>query len=186
MLAHGIVSGALFFCIGIIYERFKSRFLWYYGGVAFLLPLYSIFLFIFILANISFPTTSNFIGEMLLFIGIFKDNFVIGFFAALSMFWGVIYNVWTYNRICFGNIKFNYNVFAKHGTHSEINTTTENLINKTYLDIDKVDFYILSLLIFLLFLTGINSSLILDYVSINSTVIVDRSIHILSEVTLSN
>ncbi len=186
MLAHGIVSGALFFCIGIIYERFKSRFLWYYGGVAFLLPLYSIFLFIFILANISFPTTSNFIGEMLLFIGIFKDNFVIGFFAALSMFWGVIYNVWTYNRICFGNIKFNYNVFAKHGTHSEINTTTENLINKTYLDIDKVDFYILSLLTFLLFLTGINSSLILDYVSINSTVIVDRSIHILSEVTLSN
>ena len=114
MLAHGIVSGALFFCIGIIYERFKSRFLWYYGGLAFILPLYSIFFFIFILANISFPTTSNFIGEMLLFLGIFKDNFLIGIFAALSMFWGVIYNVWTYNRICFGNIKFNYDQNARH------------------------------------------------------------------------
>jgi NADH-quinone oxidoreductase subunit M len=86
MLAHGIVSGALFFCIGIIYERFKSRFLWYYGGLAFILPIYSIFFFIFILANISFPTTSNFVGEMLLFLGIFKDNFLIGIFAALSMF----------------------------------------------------------------------------------------------------
>jgi NADH:ubiquinone oxidoreductase subunit 4 (subunit M) len=57
------------------------------------MPLYSIFLFIFILANISFPTTSNFIGEMLLFVGIFKDNFIIGFFAMFSMFWGIIYNV---------------------------------------------------------------------------------------------
>ncbi len=191
MLAHGIVSGALFFCIGIIYERFKSRFLWYYGGVAFLLPLYSIFLFIFILANISFPTTSNFIGEMLLFLGIFKDNFIIGFFAALSMFWGVIYNVWTYNRICFGNIKFNYNVFAKHHSQNfffKNSETKENALDEkkslTYLDIDKTDFYILTFLTFLLFLTGINSSLILDYISINSTVIVDRSIHLLNEITL--
>jgi len=86
MLAHGLVSGALFFCIGIIYERVKSRFLWYYGGLAFILPVYSIFLFLFILANISFPTTCNFIGEMLLFMGIFKDNFTVGVFASLSMF----------------------------------------------------------------------------------------------------
>jgi NADH:ubiquinone oxidoreductase subunit 5 (subunit L)/multisubunit Na+/H+ antiporter MnhA subunit len=118
MLAHGIVSGALFFCIGIIYDRFKSRFLWYFGGLAFILPLYSIFFFIFILANISFPTTSNFIGEMLLFLGIFKDNFIIGILATLSMFWGVIYNVWTYNRICFGNIKVN------------LQSINKNLINK--------------------------------------------------------
>jgi hypothetical protein len=54
----------------------------------------------------------------------------------------------------------------------------------TYLDIDKTDFYILTFLTFLLFLTGINSSLILDYISINSTVIVDRSIHLLNEITL--
>lgn len=252
MLAHGIVSGALFFCIGIIYERFKSRFLWYYGGVAFLLPVYAIFLFIFILANISFPTTSNFIGEMLLFLGIFKDNFIIGIFAALSMFWGIIYNMWTYNRICFGNIKINYNSNAKHISHRILRKNISNinseiqlalntdrklekevffakkrqnvweqsrlfpmknsiydicltyiewfntksrailyLIQKTYfpkefvdvkepnpnlnhIDIDYIDFFILFLLTFLLFLTGIFSSIILDYISINSTLLIDR------------
>ncbi len=175
MLAHGIVSGALFFCIGIIYERFKTRFLWYYGGIAFILPLYSIYLFIFILANISFPMTSNFIGEMLLFIGIFKDNFVIGFFAVLSMFWGVIYNVWTYNRICFGNIKVNYTQFNKQ-PHSVKHTVSN--FNK---DIDKNDFYILAILTFLLLLTGIFSSIILDYVSLNSTLLVDKNFLMLHE-----
>jgi len=216
MLAHGIVSGALFFCIGIIYERVKSRFLWYYGGLAFLMPLYSIFLFIFILANISFPTTSNFIGEMLLFVGIFKDNFIIGFFAMFSMFWGIIYNVWTYNRICFGNIKFNYNRLAKHShisysdhfkrvVESELfkrdvdfvenhvpkekrdkispdlfwnkineyyfgNTKTNSHI--TYFDIDKKDFYILFLLTFLLFLTGIYSNCILNYISVQNEILI--------------
>lgn len=93
MLAHGIVSGALFFCIGILYERFKSRFLWYYGGLAFIMPIYSFFFFIYILANISFPLTSNFIGEMLLFFGIFQDKFIIGVIATFSMFFGVLYNM---------------------------------------------------------------------------------------------
>lgn len=186
MLAHGIVSGALFFCIGIIYERFKSRFLWYYGGVAFILPVYSIFLFIFILANISFPTTSNFIGEMLLFLGIFKDNFIIGVFAALSMFWGVIYNVWTYNRICFGNIKLDYTLLAKHShTHFQLKINKKDNSKKFshYIDIDRIDFYILFILTFFLMLTGIYSPIILDYISINSTLIIDRAVHILNHIT---
>lgn len=250
MLAHGLVSGALFFCIGIIYERVKSRFLWYYGGLAFILPVYSIFLFLFILANISFPTTSNFIGEMLLFMGIFKDNFIIGVFAALSMFWGVIYNVWTYNRICFGNIKFNFNKNAKHAhIHNEkisennlkpveyselqfseyrsqdleyvanfkINkemkkrdpqgfrqkfityyfdslkkTSVEELNIKLHdlylstskhLDIDRKDFFILFILTFGVFFTGIYSTFILDYITINSTAIVS---HTISQLDLIN
>lgn len=252
MLAHGLVSGALFFCIGIIYERVKSRFLWYYGGAAFILPIYSVFLFYFILANISFPTTSNFIGEMLLFVGIFKDNFIIGVFAGLSMFWGVIYNVWTYNRICFGNIKFNFDKTAKHAhIHSESTiekTDFSNLPNskdlsvseyefrhleyladsslrklmdkrdkngyglkigswyfarlsksvfdfknqklaeysKNYsmqLDIDYKDFYILLILTFLVFFTGVYSTFILDYITINSTAIVTHSISQLQWIT---
>lgn len=164
MLAHGLVSGALFFCIGIIYERLKSRFLWYYGGIAFIMPLYSIFLFIFTLANISFPTTSNFIGEMLLFMGICKDNIVICVFGALSMFWGVIYSIWTYNRMCFGNIKISYDTKALHHTPTIVMQ-----------DIDKKDFWILSILTFCVFITGIFSSLILDYITINNTLIFDRS-----------
>jgi proton-translocating NADH-quinone oxidoreductase chain M len=201
MLAHGIVSGALFFCIGIIYERFKSRFLWYYGGIAFVLPLFSIFFFIFILANISFPLTSNFIGEMLLFAGIFKDNFTIGVFSALSMFWGVIYNIWTYNRICFGNLKFYYTKdnLAPH-LHEQNNTVIssladlqlkpinwqlrQNLFKNTFLnksslstpilskhstDINHNDFYILMILTICLIITGIYSSIILDYIAPNTT-----------------
>jgi proton-translocating NADH-quinone oxidoreductase chain M len=163
MIAHGIVSGALFFCIGILYERFKSRFLWYYGGIAFILPIYSIFLFIFILANISFPMTSNFIGEMLLFLGIFKDNFIIGVFACTSMFWGIIYNIWTYNRISFGNIKLPY--------------TEQKNSHNFFKDINKKDLYILSILLFFLILTGIYSSLILDYITLNSTRIVDKNFY---------
>ncbi len=163
MIAHGIVSGALFFCIGIIYERYATRFIWYYGGVAFILPLYSIFFLIFTLANISFPTSSNFIGEMLLFLGIFRDNFILGTVASLSMFWGAIYSVWTYNRVCFGNIK----------------TFTTKPIKME--DIDKQDFSILFFLVFLLLLTGIYSSSILDYISINTTIIVNRAVNIIEQ-----
>jgi NADH-quinone oxidoreductase subunit M len=166
MIAHGIVSGALFFCIGIIYERYATTFIWYYGGVAFILPVYSIFFLIFTLANISFPTSSNFIGEMLLFLGIFRDNFILGTVASLSMFWGAIYSVWTYNRICFGNIKtFSLKPF------------------KAY-DIDKQDFNILFLLVFLLMLTGIYSSSILDYITINTTIIINRAVNIIEQTSL--
>lgn len=167
MIAHGIVSGALFFCIGIIYERYATRFIWYYGGIAFILPIYSIFFLIFTLANISFPTSSNFIGEMLLFLGIFRDNFILGTFASLSMFFGAIYSIWTYNRICFGNIK----LFSKHIFKTE--------------DLDKQDFSILFLLTFLLFLTGIYSSSILDYITINTSIIINRAINIIEQTSLT-
>lgn len=165
MIAHGIVSGALFFCIGIIYERYATRFIWYYGGVAFVLPLYSIFFLIFTLANISFPTSSNFIGEMLLFLGIFRDNFLLGTIASLSMFWGAIYSVWTYNRVCFGNIK----TFATKGLK--------------FSDIDKQDFSILFFLVFFLMLTGVYSSSILDYISANTTLIISRAQFIIEEIS---
>ena len=168
MIAHGIVSGALFFCIGIIYERYGTRFIWYYGGVAFILPIYSIFFLIFTLANISFPTSSNFIGEMLLFIGIFKDNFVLGTVSSLTMFWGAIYSIWTYNRICFGNIK---------------TFTTKKM--KTS-DIDKQDFSILGLLLILLLFTGVYSSTILDYCSANTESIVSRAHIIIEQISLIN
>lgn len=221
MLAHGIVSGALFFCIGILYERFKSRFLWYFGGAIFILPFFGFFFFMFILANISFPMTCNFIGEMLLFIGIFKDNFLIGIFAGLSMFWGVIYNIWTYNRICFGNLKMQYyfnsktliyqkNFFDLNNNNSFLNFKKNykfnqkfyvwlipffNFINNIYkilnnfffkyfkfnyskisIDIDKKDYYILSILFFILIISGLNSNFLLEYISLNDLYIIQNVI----------
>jgi len=75
MIAHGIVSGALFFLIGSIYDRYATRSLIYFGGLTQVMPYFSFYLLFFTLANISFPGTCNFIGELLIFVGVFQANF---------------------------------------------------------------------------------------------------------------
>jgi NADH-quinone oxidoreductase subunit M len=75
MLSHGIVSGALFFAVGSLYERYTVRSLKYFGGLTYFYPLFSIVFLTFFLANISFPLTSSFIGEFLIFMGFFKQSF---------------------------------------------------------------------------------------------------------------
>jgi len=74
MIAHGIVSPALFFCIGVVYDRYHTRSIKYYSGLVQVMPLFCIFLFIFTLANMSFPGTSNFVGELLILAGVFGAN----------------------------------------------------------------------------------------------------------------
>jgi NADH:ubiquinone oxidoreductase subunit 4 (subunit M) len=75
MLSHGVVSGALFFAVGTIYERYSVRSLKYFGGLTFFYPLFAIVFLIFSMANISFPLTSSFVGEFLIFMGLFKQSF---------------------------------------------------------------------------------------------------------------
>jgi NADH-quinone oxidoreductase subunit M len=75
MLSHGIVSGALFFCVGVLYSRYSVRSLEYYGGLAVLHPLFAIVFLVFSLANISFPLTSSFVGEFLILMGFLQTNF---------------------------------------------------------------------------------------------------------------
>jgi len=72
MVGHGVVSAALFFCVGVLYDRYHSRLLRYYGGLAAVMPLFATFFLTFSLANMGFPGTSNFIGEILVFLGIFS------------------------------------------------------------------------------------------------------------------
>ena len=74
MIGHGIVSSALFFCVGELYDRYHTRSLKQYSGLAQVMPLFSIFFLIFTLANMSFPGTSNFVGELLILTGIFEQN----------------------------------------------------------------------------------------------------------------
>jgi NADH-quinone oxidoreductase subunit M len=74
-LSHGVVSGALFFCVGSLYDRYSVRSLKYYGGLTYVYPLLSLVFLIFFLANISFPLTSSFVGEFLILMGLFKTNF---------------------------------------------------------------------------------------------------------------
>jgi len=93
MLSHGIVSGALFFSVGVVYERYSARSIKYFGGLAFFCPLFAIIFLIFSLANISFPLTSSFIGEFLIFMGVFQYSALTTFFACTSMVLGAIYTL---------------------------------------------------------------------------------------------
>ena len=105
MIAHGIVSLALFFLVGILYKRFKTRILNYYSGLIFLMPNFVFFLFLFSLANFAFPLTSNFIGEILIILGLFQKHFLIGFFVVISSIFGGIYSLWFLNRVCLGTLR---------------------------------------------------------------------------------
>lgn len=104
MLSHGLVSSGLFLLIGILYDRYKSRLLFYYGGIVQVMPLWSIFFFIFILANLSFPGTSNFIGELLVLMGLVQKNTFATLLASTTLILGAAYCIWCFNRITFGSV----------------------------------------------------------------------------------
>jgi NADH:ubiquinone oxidoreductase subunit 4 (subunit M) len=93
MVGHGVVSTALFFCVGVLYDRYHSRLLRYYGGLVTVMPLFSFFFFAFTLANMSFPGTSNFLGELLLFLGIFGNNNVTLIFSTAGIVLSAVYSV---------------------------------------------------------------------------------------------
>lgn len=102
MVAHGFVSGGLFVCVGILYDRYHIRLLKSYGGLNLYMPLFSIFFLLFTLANISFPGSFNFLGEFFVLIGIFRQNIS---FAILIMFVMIIstcYSFWLYNKVFSG------------------------------------------------------------------------------------
>lgn len=112
LLSHGIVSSALFICIGFLYERYHTRIILYYKGISIIMPLFIFFLFFFILANASLPGTSNFTGEFLVLLGIFEYNKFIIFFLILGLFYSALVNFWIYNKIAFGDIKKSYIKFS--------------------------------------------------------------------------
>lgn len=93
MLSHGLVSSALFFLIGVLYERYNSRYLLYYGGVATSMPVYSFCFLFFSLSNLAFPGTSNFIGELLVLIGISNKNVSLLILTASGMLFSSIYSI---------------------------------------------------------------------------------------------
>lgn len=102
MLSHGFVSSALFICVGIIYDRYKSRLVRYYGGLTQLMPFLSFFFFMFSLANMSFPGTSSFIGEFFVLLAAFEISPLLCFYACFGMILNGVYVIWLFNRIFFG------------------------------------------------------------------------------------
>lgn len=107
-ISHGFVSGAMFFMVGILYDRYHSRLLSYYGGLVHMMPVYSVFFLIFTMANIALPGTSSFVGEFLLLSGIYKTNVISCIVGAIGVILCGAYSLWLYNRILFGNLKIAY------------------------------------------------------------------------------
>lgn len=105
MLSHGVVSSALFLCVGVIYDRHKTRIIKYYSGLTVKMPLFSMIFLFFILANMGFPGTSSFVSEFLVLTGSFKSNVFVTVVATTGVIWGAAYSIWLYNRVMFGNIR---------------------------------------------------------------------------------
>jgi len=150
-ISHGFVSGGMFLLIGILYDRYHSRFLYYYGGIVHFMPIYAALFLIFTLANIALPGTSSFTGEFLLLTGIYKTNVVTAIVAALGVILCGGYSLWLYNRVVFGNIKVNYTL--------------------RFTDVNLREFSIMFPLFLFILLMGIYPTYFLSYIHLASNAI---------------
>jgi proton-translocating NADH-quinone oxidoreductase chain M len=148
MIAHGIIAAGLFISIGYLYKRYKVRTITYYGGLARVMPLFSTFMFIFTLGNMNMPGTSNFIGELLILIGVGHISLYITLISAIGSAVGSLCSIWLWTKIMFGDIKTTYLTKFK--------------------DLSRKEFYILLPLILINFTIGIFTNEYIDtiYVSI--------------------
>ena len=126
MISHGIISAALFLCVGVLYERMHTREIKRYGGIVDVMPKYSIVLMVFTLGALGLPGTTGFVGEFLILMGAFKDNFLVAVIASLGVILGAAYMLWLYKRVVFGELT---------------NINLKNLV-----DLNKSEILILSLL----------------------------------------
>ncbi|MEH6720853.1 MAG: NADH-quinone oxidoreductase subunit M [Aurantimonas endophytica] len=102
MLSHGLVSGALFLCVGVIYDRMHTREIAAYGGLVSRMPNYAVVMLIFTMANVGLPGTSGFVGEFLTLIGVFQVNSWVAIFAATGVILSAAYALWLYRRVIYG------------------------------------------------------------------------------------
>ena len=147
MISHGLVSAALFFSVGVLYERTHSRLINNYGGLVSIMPKYAIVLMVFTLGAIGLPGTSGFIGEFLILMGTFKKSFLVATIASLGVILAAAYMLWLYKRIIFGEILKN-----------EL---------KKLMDINKSELLILTLLVFPIILFGFYPEPLLSTVEIS-------------------
>ncbi|MEA2835150.1 MAG: NADH-quinone oxidoreductase subunit, partial [Methylobacteriaceae bacterium] len=105
MISHGLVSGALFLCVGVVYDRMHTREISAYGGLVQRMPLYAVAFMIFTLANVGLPGTSGFVGEFLTLVGAFQANTWVAFFATTGVILSACYALYLYRRIIFGVIE---------------------------------------------------------------------------------
>ena len=146
MISHGLVSSALFLCVGVIYDRMHSRQIADYGGLVNKMPYYAAFFMVFTMASIGLPSTSGFVGEFLTIIGTFQVNKLVSILAAVGVVLGACYMLWLYARVVLGEIK---------------NKKLNNIK-----DVNSIEFIVLSAISLLILITGIYPSSILRYLDI--------------------
>jgi NADH-quinone oxidoreductase subunit M len=104
MVSHGLISGAMFLCVGVLYDRVHSRQIADYGGVANTMPVFAAFMVLFAMANAGLPGTSGFVGEFMVIIASFKANFWYAFLAATTLVLGAAYTLWMIKRVLYGEV----------------------------------------------------------------------------------
>jgi len=142
MLSHGVISGALFFCVGVIYDRMHTREISFYGGLAKSMPLFAALFMLFTMANVGLPGTSGFVGEILTMVGAYKVNPWIAFGAAFGMILSAVYALHLFRGVVFGEV-----------TNEKLNDI---------LDLDKREIIILSVLGVMTLVLGVYPSLVTD------------------------
>jgi NADH-quinone oxidoreductase subunit M len=104
MVSHGIVSGALFLCVGVVYDRMHTREISAYGGLVYRMPIYAFIFLVFTMANVGLPGTSGFVGEFLTLVGTFKVNIPVATIATLGVILSAGYALWLYRKMIFGKL----------------------------------------------------------------------------------
>jgi NADH-quinone oxidoreductase subunit M len=104
MISHGFISGALFLCVGVLYDRLHSRQIGDYGGVVNTMPVFAVFMVLFSMANSGLPGTSGFVGEFMVILASYKANFWFAFLAATTLILGAAYSLWLVKRVIFGAV----------------------------------------------------------------------------------
>ena len=153
MISHGLVSAALFLCVGVVYERMHSRLIATYGGIVTLMPKYALLFMVFTLAAVGLPGTSGFIGEFLILMGAFKKSFLVAIIASSGVILGAAYMLWLYKRVIFGQ-----------------------LINKELLkmlDLNKSEIFILSCLAIPILLFGFYPEPLLNTIDVSISNLID-------------
>jgi len=135
MLSHGLISAALFLCVGVLYDRYNSRMISTYGGLANMMPKFAVVFMVFTLAALGLPGTSGFVGEFLVLVGVFQKSTIVTVLASTGIILAAAYMLWLYGRVIFGKLR--------------------DLDPKEIIDLNKTEIYILSTLAFLVVFFGV-------------------------------
>jgi len=154
MMSHGLISAALFLCVGVVYDRLHSRMISSYGGLVNIMPKYAFVFMIFALAALGLPGTSGFVGEFLVLVGTFQINIFVAVLASLGVILAAAYMLWLYKRVIFGKM-----------ASSEIKAMT---------DLNKTEIYIFASLVFLTLFFGIYPEPLFNTIDISVSNLIDN------------